>query len=330
MTYLSCINEVNMAVVDLVGLDKSVLSQLDGQRVARRNGYHLICKGCYGPVHLVLNHHGRAFFQHNPGRAERCILEELQRRNHGGRSEAHIAAQFALTTSFRSMKHWSATDELYHTLDGDLVYVDVAADYDGEPRHIGQGRYAWEVQISSQTLGEFEARTENIRRISDRRPAWLTQQSSRVNGLMAMICDDDAKFVTDRVYLDQALETPAPPVPVGKMIKAVHRHHPEYQWMRHGSDGPWVFIDRDAWGKSTAPTSSKGSRPPAAAEPFTDEPCRREPLREISERPGLTPAINWPQRCEICNKSVGPRGPWGFSFDPAMCFECFDKRQRAS
>lgn len=320
---LTALNANTGDIIDITALADPQIDELNGKRVAVRHGYDVICKGCLRPSHLVKNHHHTVFFRHNP-RTGNCILNELSRGS--SESEEHLQAKATIARAFRDLGGWEAQLEQLHNLDGDVVEIDVATRYINAPTHNAQGAYAWEVQLSHQTAGEFTMRSSEIRRISGHRVTWLTPHSTSVGGNAAMICDPKAELIVARLLTSTDPWIAAPPTPVEKVVKSVHRSRPGHlhheMLDQYGEERSYHIVDI-ADVRSGA--HAKPSRTHDVASDAVDTPCDRPlELHEPQFEPDQ-PASSFPlHECAECGTGVD--APWGFSSDPPRCKECFIRR----
>lgn len=323
---LTAINSINAELLDVTALSAQEVDRIHGKRVAKSNGVELVCQGCGRTAHLHKNHHGRRYFQHDPGHGS-CILEEIIRRG-GGESSEHIHGKWQIIDAIRSLKGWAATPEVH--VDGGAVILDVAADYAGESRHAEQGRFAWEVQVSRQTQGEFRYRSDEIERHADRRVRWLTPFADATGDVLAMICDPGVDHIVDRLYATYEPEVPSSPLPVGQVVNSVHRHRPGHRWYQRGDEygRTWAVAAIDAFDTRRSSTPARGAQAgcPTGAPAAVDEPCTREPLPAWKPPDVHQPYLDTGEHnCAECGAFV--LEPWGFNFDPPMCQTCFQKRQ---
>lgn len=322
---LTALNANTGDIIDITTLAAPQIDDLNGKRVAQRHGYDVICKGCHRPSHLVKNHHHTVFFRHNPGTGN-CILNELSRGS--SESEEHLQAKAALAQAFRSLGGWDAQLEQLHNLDGDVVEIDVATRYLNTPTHDAQGAYAWEVQLSPQTAGEFTLRSNEIRRISGHRVTWLTPHATPVGRNAAMICDPKAQLIVARLLTSTDPWITTPPTPVDKIVKSVHRarpgHHHHEMLDQYGEERTYHIVDIADWRTGTTPDTRRTHSGGAHNEP-ADTRCQR-PLEAPAARPAApsTPATLALNTCDECGKGVV--NPWGFGSDPPRCKECFIAR----
>lgn len=317
---LTALNATDGAVLDVTDMAPQQVYELNGKRIARRHGYDLICKGCHRPAHLVRNHHGHLFFRHDPGLGS-CILNELTR--HGGESEEHINAKLVLVEALRSLSHWHVEPEQRHDDNGETIIIDVAAHYGDEPSHDAQGDFAWEVQLSPQTSGEFHERTNTIRRVSGHQPRWLTPHRIAVGELPAIICDRTAQVINDRLMWSYEPRIELPPAPVPTIVKSIHKRNRGHRWfpmLDHSTDTrPYYVVSEDAFRNGRRPRNERRN----PTESGTDTPCTRQAFVPVEiDMPHLGAGEHI---CSACGIEVD--APWGFSFDPPLCKECFQRRQ---
>lgn len=320
---LVAVNANDRRLLDLTSLSAADVDRLNGKRVARRHGFDVVCQGCHRPAHLVRNHHGTVFFRHDPGHASDCIITEVVRRG-GGESGEHIAAKAQLVTAIRNLSGWHAEPEQRHERDGEVVIADVAAVYGDTPRHTGQGRFAWEVQLSPQTTGEFIERTAEFRRVADLRARWLTPHAAHVGAELAMICNAEATHIVERLLLSYEPEIASPPLLVGQVVKSVHRARPGHRWFQRGDAGPWYVAHIDAFGRPLPRRQREDNRSGSTGE---HAPCLRTPV----EVPWTQIELDFTHpddehHCASCDKPVA--APWGSKFDPPLCRKCFESPAR--
>lgn len=318
---LSALNATDGGIIDVTTLTDDNIAQLNGKRVARLNGYDVICKGCQRPAHLVRNHHKTVFFRHDPGSGS-CILNELMHRC-GGESEEHIIAKCTLIKALRSLGSWDAQPEQLHEYNGDAVTVDVEAIYEETPSHEFQGSFAWEVQMSHQTAGEFQYRTQNIRQITGYTPLWLTPHVNAVGDTVAMICDPKAEFIVDRLLTSYEPEIASPPLPVDRVVKSVHRKTPGHRW-HATADGSYKVTDINAFNNRFTVSRPKPATQ-AKSDDHIDTGCRRSDQWKPIEIP-MPFAGAGSHTCGACGSTIDGN-PWGFTFDPPLHQHCFQQRQ---
>jgi hypothetical protein len=227
----------------------------------------------------------------------------------------------------RSLRGWTAEPEVV-VADG-AHRLDVLAEYGNEPKHSEHGRFAFEVQLSHQTRGEFRYRTDEIQRLTGCRVRWLTPFADAVGDVQAMICDPDAEMIVDRLYITYEPEVMAPPTAVSRIVSSVHRRHQKHLWHQRG-DGYggriWVVTSIEAWDRGPVPDPPSAPSTKLSDPTAIDEPCIREP------KPGWNaPKTHYPYLdsgehiCAVGGEFV--HEPWGFSFDPPLCKKHFQERQ---
>jgi len=294
---LTALNATTGLVLDVTALAVEERDAIHGARTARTNGYDIVCRQCHRPSHLVLNHKGNAFFRHNPGETSACILSEFGRRE----STEHLAAKIAIIEAHRALKGWTAEAERRFEVGGELVVVDVFA----SPEDPDEFRVptSWEVQVSPQPHGVTVERTNQRRRVTGTRTAWVTPHETTLGRNLGLITDPKVLHVVKGLYETSELLDPLPNMPVGEFIRATQGKRRRLIWTDAGLGGEWVAYQP---GGEALPTTKPRSRP--AKKTMEDRACVRlkgtnTPAIKV-ERGRFTIAGARPagdQACKVCS-----------------------------
>lgn len=286
-------------ILNLVEFDQKSRDEMHGIRVARSNGYDIVCRQCEHGVHLRTNHRGRWYWQHNPGNGSRCILDSIK----SGESEYHIAAKYAIAKTLSVLGGWKAIPEQRFERDGDVVVVDVYAVHAKPATH--QAPTAWEVQLSKQTSGDTLHRTEERLRVAGCRTTWVTPHEDALGRALGVVSDPKGERVVGRLFTspyDDAV--PLPPMPLGRFVNKVAKRRGHFLWADVGDDRSWIAYPadsattvirrRDTVGPVTrdTPADDRLCARPAPAYPAVPEP-HVEPERrpDLYEEPLSQPAF---------------------------------------
>ena len=281
----SAINERQGNLVSVVDMTVDQRNRLHGRRVATRNGYDMICRGCHGPVHLVCRGN-RMFWRHNPGARAACIFGDFEP---NGEGEAHFAAKLGLAKALSSLTGYTVDCERTFTDGDDTVRADVYAENEN-PAGEHQRPMLWEIQLSSQTHGRFIDRTEQAKRVAGRPRAWLTPHGTDLGDVRGIVTDRHAIKVTDRLYTDPYMTAPMPEMDVSAWARFVARRRPKLLWSQSGDNGEWIAYPPHA--NTVAPVTAEPD--PATIDVPIDRECYRPPVRLLRnpnlERPSWAPA----------------------------------------
>lgn len=221
-------------ILNLVELDQRTRDEVHGVRVARSNGYDLVCRQCEHGVHLKVNHLGRSYWQHNPGNASRCILDSIKT----SESPEHFAAKYAIAKSIGMLKGWTAMPEQRFELAGEVVIPDVYAKHASPAAH--QAATAWEVQLSKQTRGDFIHRTDERLRVVGCRTAWVTPHGDALGNTLGVVSDPTGERIVGRLFTNPYDDVPLPPMPLDQFVNKVARRRGHFVWADAGANNEWI------------------------------------------------------------------------------------------
>lgn len=310
---LTARNATSGSILDLTALPESLRERMHGRKTARHNGIEPVCKHCAGGVHLVVNHHGRAFWRHDAGTARTCLLAEVG----GGESEDHVGAKAAITGALRALTGWSATPEERFERDGDVVVVDVYATPDRSEAH--RVPTAWEVQLSTQSYGEFMDRTAQRRRVADCRTAWVTPHGPALRDVLGVVSNSHATQIIDRIYESPYSTANLPPISLDHFVRGVAAKRPKLLWSQSGQDGEWIAYPSNSVGNVPVAESRRSERRGNSGD--EDRACDR-PGASAERPPGEQLHLDGiPFRCEYCGLTDASIKAW---FKPKPCHRCAD------
>lgn len=269
-------------ILNLVELDQRTRDEVHGIRVAKRNGYDIVCRQCEHGVHYVVNQLGRAFWRHNPGNASRCIFDSIKT----GESQFHIAAKYTIAKTLGGLGGWTATPEQRFELDGESIITDVYAEHSSPAIH--QAPTAWEVQLSKQTEGEFIHRAEQRQRVAGCRTAWVTPHADALGRTLGVISDPTGERVVARLFTNPYDDVPLPPMPLGVFVNKVARRRGHFLWTDTGVSRSWIAYPADS---ADAKRSKRRDQGNAGVTQEVDD--------RLCERPTLAPSLRTTARAEV-------------------------------
>ncbi len=254
-------------ILNLVELDQRTRDGVHGIRVAKSNGYDIVCRQCEHGVHLKINHLRRAYWQHNPGNATRCILDSIKT----GESQFHIAAKYTIAKSLGRLSGWTATPEQRFELDGEFVITDVYAQHAAPAGH--QAPTAWEVQLSKQTSGDFIHRSEQRLRIAGCRTAWITPHADALGKALGVVSDPTGERVVARLFTNPYDDVPLPPMPLEQFVNKVARSRGHFLWTDTGEGRTWIAYPGDSTDANRSKRGNESS--PGLTQDDEDRLCQR-------------------------------------------------------
>lgn len=253
---LTAIDASTGSVLDLTLMDERHRDAVHGARTARRNGYDVVCRGCGQPVYFVRNHHHTEFWRHGHDGARTCLLSEFR----SNESSEHLEAKLGVVTALRGLSWEARPEETF----GTDCRVDVYATHPKPADH--QTPFAWEIQLSRQTHGDFTERTRRIRDAAGCTVSWLTPFDAELDGHQGIVTDDRCRMVVGRLHAEPDEFSPRlEPMELRQFVKAVARRSRTLLWSASGHGGRFIAYPV-TWAKPGTPApirtaASAGGRP---------------------------------------------------------------------